>query len=110
MTTKKKKVLKDPKGGLTAAGRAFFKKTQGLNLKPGVKGKADTPEKQKRKGSFLTRMFSRPRGPLIDKEGKPTRLALSARAWGEAAPKSTAAAKKLADKGRRLLEKSKKAA
>ena len=34
----KKKVLKNPKGGLTAAGRAHFKKTEGANLKPGVKG------------------------------------------------------------------------
>ncbi|WP_353073564.1 DUF6321 domain-containing protein [Tunturiibacter gelidoferens] len=43
---------KDPKGGLTAAGREFYKKTEGANLKPGVKGKADTPEKMRRKGSF----------------------------------------------------------
>jgi hypothetical protein len=46
---------KDPKGGLTAAGREFYKETEGANLKPGVKGKADTPEKMRRKGSFLTR-------------------------------------------------------
>jgi len=36
---------KDPRGGLTAAGRAFFKKTEGSNLKPGVTGAADTPER-----------------------------------------------------------------
>ncbi len=101
----KKQKLKDPKGGLTAAGRAYFKKTEGANLKPGVKGKADTVEKQKRKGSFLTRMFTHPRGPLKTKDGEPTRLALSARAWGEPVPKTLAAAKKLAEKGRRLLEK-----
>lgn len=97
------KKLKDPNGGLTAAGRAHYKKTEGANLKPGVKGKADTPEKKRRKGSFLTRMFTHPRGPMKDKNGKPTRLALSARAWGEAAPKTIAAAKKLAAKGRSLL-------
>lgn len=104
----KKQTLKDPKGGLTAAGRAYFKKKQGSNLKPGVKGKADTVEKQKRKGSFLTRMFTHPRGPLKNKEGEPTRLALSARAWGESAPKTVAQAKKLAAKGRNLLARAKK--
>jgi hypothetical protein len=39
------------------------------------------------------------------KDGEPTRLALSAHAWGEAVPKTEAAAKKLAAKGRKLLEK-----
>lgn len=97
------KKLKDPNGGLTAAGREHYRKKEGAHLKPGVKGKADTQEKKRRKGSFLTRMFSNPRGPLKDKNGKPTRLALSARAWGEAAPKTIAAAKKLAAKGRNLL-------
>ncbi|WP_353069469.1 DUF6321 domain-containing protein [Tunturibacter empetritectus] len=95
---------KDPKGGLTAAGREFYKKTEGANLKPGVKGEADTPEKMRRKGSFLTRHFTHPRGPMV-KDGEPTRLALSAHAWGEPIPKTEAAAKKLAAKGRKLLEK-----
>lgn len=104
-----KKKIKDPNGGLTAAGRKYFKEKEGANLRPGVKGKADTVEKQKRKGSFLTRMFTHPRGPLKDKKGKPTRLALSARAWGEAAPKTMAAAKRLAEKGRRLLARARKA-
>ena len=94
---------KDPKGGLTAAGRKFFNDKEGSNLKPGVKGKADTPDKMKRKGSFLTRHFTNPRGPM-EKDGEPTRLALSAQAWGEALPKTEAAAKKLAAKGRKLLE------
>lgn len=101
---KKKKPLKDPKGGLTAAGRKAFKKKDGANLKPGVKGKADTPEKMKRKGSFLSRHFKNLRGPLV-KDGKPTRLALSAHAWGEPVPKTVAAAKKLAAKGAALLKK-----
>lgn len=95
---------KDPKGGLTAAGREFFKARDGSNLKPGVTGAADTPEKMRRKGSFLTRHFTNPRGPMV-KDGEPTRLALSAHAWGEAVPKTEAAAKKLAGKGRKLLEK-----
>ncbi len=95
---------KDPTGGLTAAGRRFFKQKEGSNLKPGVRGAADTPEKMKRKGSFLTRSFTHPRGPMV-KDGEPTRLALSAHAWGEPVPKTEAEAKKLAEKGRKLLEK-----
>jgi hypothetical protein len=106
---KTKKKIKNPNGGLTAAGRAYFKRKEGSNLKPGVTGKADTVEKKKRKGSFLTRFFTHPRGPLKDKDGKPTRLALSARAWGEPAPTSITSAKKLAAKGRRLLESAQKA-
>lgn len=43
--------LRDPDGGLTAAGRKHFKETEGANLKPGVKGAADTPTKMRRKGS-----------------------------------------------------------
>ena len=97
--------LKDPKGGLTAAGRAHFKRTEGANLKPGVKGAADTPEKMRRKGSFLTRFFTNPSGPMKDEKGRATRLALSAAAWGEPVPGDAAAAAKLAEKGRRLLER-----
>lgn len=100
-----RKPLKDPKGGLTAAGRAYFKRTEGANLKPGVKGPADTPEKMRRKGSFLTRFFSNPRGPMKDDKGRSTRLALSAAAWGEPVPQDMADAVKLAAKGRRLLER-----
>jgi len=33
-----RKEHKNPKGGLTAAGRAFFKRTEGSNLKAPVKG------------------------------------------------------------------------
>ena len=100
-----KKPTKDPKGGLTAAGREHFKQTEGANLKPGVKGAADTPEKQKRKGSFLRRHFANANaGPLEDEKGKPTRHALSAQAWGEPVPKTDADAKKLAKKGSALLE------
>ncbi len=102
----KKKILKDPKGGLTAAGRAHFKEAEGANLKPGVKGAADTPEKMKRKGSFLRRHFANPEpGPMKDEKRKPTRRALSARAWGEPVPSTSAEVKKLAKKGTELLEK-----
>jgi hypothetical protein len=97
--------LKDPKGGLTAAGRKFFKRTEGANLKPGVMGPADTPEKLRRKGSFLTRFFTNPSGPMKDEKGRPTRLALSAAAWGEPVPQNAEDAAALAAKGRRMLER-----
>ena len=97
--------LRDPEGGLTAAGRKYFKNKEGANLKPGVKGPADTPEKMRRKGSFLVRFFTNPSGPMQDDKGEPTRLALSAAAWGEPVPKTVEAASKLAAKGRRLLER-----
>jgi len=100
-----KKRLKDPRGGLTQAGRAHFKRKEGSNLKPGVKGAADTPEKKRRKGSFLTRFFTNPRGPMKNEKGEPTRLALSANAWGEPVPQSREAAIKLAAKGRSLLKR-----
>jgi len=105
MEETKKERLRDPKGGLTAAGRRHFKRTEGANLKPGVKGPADTPEKMRRKGSFLTRFFTNPSGPMVDEKGKPTRLALSAHAWGEPVPKNAEDARRLAAKGRRLLDR-----
>ena len=94
---------KDPQGGLTAKGRKRFNEATGGHLQAGVKGKADTPEKMKRKGSFLTRHFTHPQGP-VEKDGEPTRQALQAAAWGEPVPKSEADEKKLAAKGRELLE------
>jgi len=99
------KKIRDPKGGLTAHGRKVFARKEGSNLKPGVKGPADTPEKMRRKGSFLRRFFANPRGPMKKDNGEPTRLALSAAAWGEPVPQTTAAAKKLGAKGARLLER-----
>lgn len=99
---------KDPKGGLTAAGRKAFKEKEGSNLKPGVKKKiADmSPEEMRRKGSWAVRFYGRRSlPPLVDEHGKPTRFALTARAWGEPAPKTTAAARRIAAKGKRLLER-----
>lgn len=61
-------------GGLNAKGRASARK-QGMNLKAPVK-KGDNP----RRASFLARMGNM-RGPER-KNGKPTRLLLSLRAWG----------------------------
>jgi hypothetical protein len=101
----KGEVLRDPKGGLTAAGRRHFRQTEGSRLLPGVRGAANTPTKMRRKGSFLTRFFTNPSGPMKDEKGKPTRLALSAAAWGEPVPQNMEDAAELAAKGRRLLER-----
>ena len=95
---------KDPKGGLTAAGRKYFEEKEGLHVKPGVKGAADTPEKMLRKGSFLRRHYANPRGPVVDAKGNPTRQALQAFAWGEPVPKNEEDEKRLAKEGAKLLE------
>lgn len=100
---------KDPRGGLTAAGRAAYRRTEGAHLKPGVKKRTGrmTPEEMRRKGSWAVRFYGRAGKlpPLKNKGGSPTRFALTAAAWGEPVPKSAAAARKIAAKGRRLLER-----
>jgi len=65
---------KNPRGGLNAKGRASAK-AEGMNLKAPVKT-GDNP----RRASFLARMGNMP-GPM-EKNGEPTRLALSLKAWG----------------------------
>jgi len=45
----------------------------------------------------------------MQRDGKPTRLALSAHAWGEPVPKTSGDARKLAAKGKDLLKKYKEA-
>lgn len=107
-TRRRKTARKDPTGGLTAEGRKYFRKKEGAHLRPGVKGPADTPDKMRRKGSFLRRHYAHLRGPLVDEDGEPTRLALAAHAWGEPVPKTKAAAARLASKGARLLERYKR--
>lgn len=66
---------KNPKGGLNEKGRASYKAQTGGTLKAPVKS-GDNP----RRASFLARMSGMP-GPEF-KDGKPTRLLLSLRAWG----------------------------
>lgn len=100
-----KSKLRNPEGGLTAAGRRHYARTEGANLKPGVKGPANTPTKLRRKGSFLARFFVNPRGPAVKPSGKPTRLALSAAAWGEPVPKTHGAMLRLGAKGRSMLKR-----
>lgn len=97
---------KDPRGGLTAAGRKAFAKKEGAHLKPGVKKKVSemTPSDMRRKGSWAVRFYGRKKlPPLVDSDGQPTRHALSAHAWGEPVPRTVAAARKIAAKGERLL-------
>jgi Domain of unknown function (DUF6321) len=97
---------KDPKGGLTAAGRRAFAKRDGAHLKPGVTSKQSemTPQDMRRKGSWAVRFYGRKElPPLVDRQGRPTRHALSAHAWGEPVPKTVAAARRIAAKGERLL-------
>jgi hypothetical protein len=97
---------KDPRGGLTAAGRKAFAKRDGSHLKPGVTKKAldMTPSDMRRKGSWAVRFYGRAKlPPLVDAKGRPTRHALSAHAWGEPVPKTVAAARRIAAKGERLL-------
>ena len=105
-TTQKRRATKDPRGGLTAAGRKAFARKEGAHLKPGVTKKVSemTPQEMRRKGSWAVRFYGRAKlPPLVDRDGRPTRHALSAHAWGEPVPKTVAAARRIAAKGMRLL-------
>jgi hypothetical protein len=70
---------KDPKGGLNAKGRASYNKATGGNLKPPAP-KPKTKKDAARRTSFCARMSGVP-GPMKDEKGKPTRKALSLKAW-----------------------------
>ncbi len=70
---------KDPEGGLNAKGRASYNKATGGNLQaPAPKPK--TKKDAARRASFCARMSGMP-GPMKDEKGKPTRKALSLKAW-----------------------------
>jgi hypothetical protein len=69
------KAGQNPKGGLNAKGRASYNAETGGNLKAPVKS-GDNP----RRASFLARMGNMD-GPEF-KNGEPTRLLLSLKAWG----------------------------
>ena len=74
-----KKAHQNPSGGLNAAGRAHYKRTEGANLKP----PAPNPKTEKdkgRKASFCSRMSGVP-GPMKDDKGRPTRKALALKKW-----------------------------
>jgi len=67
-------------GGLNEAGRKYFKRTTGANLKRPVTGKVKPGSKAaNRRKSFCARM-SGVKGPM-EKNGKPTRKALALRKW-----------------------------
>jgi Domain of unknown function (DUF6321) len=101
--------LKNPSGGLTQAGRDYFKRTQGAHLKAGVKKavKQMSPEEMRRKGSWAVRFYGRkgPLPPLKKADGSATRFALTAAAWGEPVPQTAAAARRIAAKGHTLLQR-----
>ena len=71
-----RKEHKNPKGGLTAAGRAYFKRKEGSNLKAPVKSGTNP-----RRVSFAAR-FAGMKGAMKKPNGEPTRLALALKAWG----------------------------
>ena len=75
------KSYKNPKGGLSAYGRARINRATGSNLRPPVKGRPDTLAEYRRKGSFLVRMGSS-QGRLFDSKGRKTRLKLALEVWG----------------------------
>jgi Domain of unknown function (DUF6321) len=77
-----KKVYQNPEGGLNAKGRAYFKRTEGANLKPPVSAKqaSKSPKAAARRKSFCSRMGSVP-GALKDEKGRPTRKALALKRW-----------------------------
>jgi hypothetical protein len=72
---------KNPNGGLNAKGRASYNKAN--PGKPGLKPPAPHPKTKKdaaRRDSFCARMSGMP-GPMKDEKGRPTRKALSLKAW-----------------------------
>ena len=77
-----KKVYQNKEGGLNAKGRAYFKRTEGANLKPPVSAKqaSKSPKAAARRKSFCSRMSGVP-GPLKDEKGRPTRKALALKKW-----------------------------
>ena len=84
-----RKECKNPSGGLNEKGRKSYERANpGSDLKAPVKA-GNNP----RRSSFLSRMGNMP-GPEY-KDGKPTRLLLSLKAWG-ASSKADAKRKALA--------------
>ena len=71
-----KKIYQNPQGGLNEAGRAYFNRKEGSNLKAPVKSGTNP-----RRVSFAAR-FGAMKGSLLSKSGEPTRLKLALKAWG----------------------------
>ena len=70
------KKYQNKKGGLNQAGRDYYKRTEGSNLKRPVKSGTNP-----RRVSFAAR-FAGMSGGMKKPNGEPTRLALALRAWG----------------------------
>lgn len=70
------KKYQNPKGGLNEAGRKYFERKEGANLKRPVKTGTNP-----RRVSFAAR-FAGMKGPEKKPDGSPTRLGLALRAWG----------------------------
>ena len=90
---------KNPKGGLNSKGRSSYNAETGGDLKPPVKS-GDNP----RRASFLARMGNMAGAEY--KNGEPTRLLLSLKAWG-ADSKADAKAKARAISSRNKAKASK---
>ena len=79
-----KKGYKSPSGGLTQKGRNHYNRTTGSKLKAPVTKKPSTLKKggkaAGRRKSFCARMGG-VKGPMKDKNNKPTRKALALRKW-----------------------------
>ena len=87
-----RKEHKSKTGGLTAAGRKYFKQKEGANLKP-----PDKKGKKPRRVSFAAR-FAGMKGPMKDSKGRPTRKALALKKWGFG---SVASARKFAQNNKK---------
>ena len=70
------KKYQNEEGGLNQAGRDYFKRTEGSNLKSPLSSGTNA-----RRISFAAR-FGGMDGPMKDKNGEPTRLALALKKWG----------------------------
>tara|TARA_Y100000004_G_C8922016_1_gene415872 strand:- start:883 stop:1116 length:234 start_codon:yes stop_codon:yes gene_type:complete len=74
-----RKEHKNPSGGLSAKGRAYYNRKTGSKLKAPVTEKNPKGKRAARKKSFCARMRG-VKGPMR-KNGKPTRKALALRKW-----------------------------
>jgi len=103
----RKRVRGAKRGKVNAAGVAALRR-RAARRRPGIKKPASqmTPAEMRRKGSWATRFYGRKRLPkLVDEQGRPTRFALTATAWGEPVPRTATAARRIAAKGRKLLQR-----
>jgi len=93
---------KNPAGGLTAAGRAHYKQTEGAHLQAGVKNYTSaSPADKKRWVSWATRFAGQSSLPPLRKpNGEPTRFALMFTAWGEPVPSNPRAVRAVYQKAK----------